>query len=193
MSGKRFKIITVGDQTTTGGRVLNGARTVFCQNKAVAFIGSISFCPQCKTSGVIRRTQPFNVFAEDRPVCIEGDIVECRCPVGVNRLIASSGAFEFIGYDDGCVGYSISSADSEGELLSLYDEQRQSASANESKTDYMIQFHCMNDDGSAMAHHHYTLLFADGFTETGITNEFGDTGWYSHESAQIVTINMGMH
>jgi uncharacterized Zn-binding protein involved in type VI secretion len=85
----KTKVITVGDKTTTGGTVENGALTVFCRSRLVALIGSESFCPQCKTLGVIRKTKPFNVFAENKQVCLENDVVECGCPIGTNRLIAS--------------------------------------------------------------------------------------------------------
>lgn len=104
----KLKVITVGDKTTTGGTVENGALTVFCQSRLVALIGSESFCPQCKTLGVIRTTNRFNVFAENKQVCLENDVVECGCPIGTNRLIASPDAFEFIGYDDSAVGVTVS-------------------------------------------------------------------------------------
>ncbi|MFH7828242.1 PAAR domain-containing protein [Kluyvera chengduensis] len=104
----KLKVITVGDKTTTGGTVKNGALTVFCQGRPVALIDSESFCPQCKTLGVIRQTRPFNVFTENKQVCLENDVVECGCPIGTNRLIASPDAYEFIGYDDGSVSSTIS-------------------------------------------------------------------------------------
>ncbi|KNC95090.1 PAAR domain-containing protein [Trabulsiella odontotermitis] len=103
----KLKVITVGDKTTTGGIIENGALTVFCHNKMVALIGSESFCPACKTTGVICKTKQFQVFAENKRVCLEGDIVECACPPGTNRVIASPNTFEFIGYENGMVGYSV--------------------------------------------------------------------------------------
>jgi uncharacterized Zn-binding protein involved in type VI secretion len=102
----KLKVITVGDSTTTGGKVESGALTVFSHNRAVALIGSTSLCPQCKTLGIIRQTKQFRVLAENRQVSLEGDVVECACPLGSNRLIASPDAFEFIGYDDGSIGIS---------------------------------------------------------------------------------------
>ncbi|MGY4028142.1 PAAR domain-containing protein [Aeromonas rivuli] len=99
-----LKVVTVGDKTTTGGVVLDGARTVYCQNKLVALIGSKVLCPLCKSPGVVRRTHPHSVTAENEQVCLEGSVVECKCPLGSHRVIASPGAFEFIGFDDGMVG-----------------------------------------------------------------------------------------
>ena len=37
-----LKVVTVGDKTPTGGVVLDGARTVYCQGKLVALIGGAS-------------------------------------------------------------------------------------------------------------------------------------------------------
>lgn len=105
----KLKVITVGDKTTTGGIVENGASTVYCHGKLVALIGSMAFCPQCKTTGIINKTRPFNVYAEGKLVCLENDVVECACPLGANRVIASPEAFEFIGYENGSVGMSTDS------------------------------------------------------------------------------------
>lgn len=109
-----MKVITVGDKTTTGGYVQSGALTVFCDGRPVALIGSLSPCPKCGTTGVIRQTRPFHVIAENKQVCLEGDVVECGCPHGSNRLIASPGAQEFIGHSDGMVGSRLSLAEAEG-------------------------------------------------------------------------------
>lgn len=110
----KLKVITVGDKTTTGGTVESGARTVFFHGRQTALIGSVSFCPQCKTPGIIRQTKSFNVFAESKQVCLEDDVVECGCPLGTNRLIASPGALEFIGYEDGTVGIPMPRMESNG-------------------------------------------------------------------------------
>jgi uncharacterized Zn-binding protein involved in type VI secretion len=99
-----LKVVTVGDKTTTGGVVLDGARTVYCQGKLVALIGSKAQCPQCQSVGIVRRTHSHSVIAEGEQVCLEGSVVECKCPLGSHRVIASPGAFEFIGFDDGLVG-----------------------------------------------------------------------------------------
>lgn len=105
----KLKVITLGDKTTTGGIVENGALTVYCHGKLVALIGSRVYCPQCKTTGVINKTRPFNVYAEGKLVCLENDVVECACPLGTNRVTASPDAFEFIGYENGSVGMSTAS------------------------------------------------------------------------------------
>lgn len=99
-----LKVVTVGDKTTTGGVVLDGARTVYCQDKLVALIGSKVQCPQCQSIGIVRRSHSHSVTADNEQVCLEGSTVECKCPLGSNKVIASPGAFEFIGFDDGMVG-----------------------------------------------------------------------------------------
>ncbi|MDY0969740.1 PAAR domain-containing protein [Siccibacter turicensis] len=105
----KLKVITLGDKTTTGGIVENGALTVYCHGKLVALIGSMVYCPQCKTTGIINKTRSFNVYAEGKLVCLENDVVECACPLGTNRVTASPDAFEFIGYENGSVGMSTAS------------------------------------------------------------------------------------
>lgn len=107
-----LKVVTVGDKTTTGGVILDGARTVYCQGKLVALIGSKAMCPQCNSIGIIRRTHSHNVVADNEQVCLEQSIVECKCPLGSNRTIASPDAFEFIGFEDGLVGARIAGAQS---------------------------------------------------------------------------------
>jgi len=129
----KLKVITVGDKTTTGGQVENGAKTVFCQDRPVALIGSKSFCPQCKTIGIVRRTHNFNVLAEDKYICMESDVVECKCPLGSNRLIASPGTFEFVGHDDGMVGYSISGGSANSFLSTSENPPEQHAQAAHKK------------------------------------------------------------
>lgn len=100
---QKLKIVTVGDKTTTGGIVQDGALTVSSHGSLIALIGSTAFCPKCGTTGIVRQTRPFNVHAENKQVCLEGDVVECGCPLGTNRLIASPGALEFIGDSNGIV------------------------------------------------------------------------------------------
>lgn len=198
MPGKKLKVITVGDQTTSGGTVQNGALTVFCQGRAVALIGSTSFCPQCKTHGIIRQTKPFNVLAENKQICLEGDVVECGCPVGSNRLVASPGAYEFIGNDDGTVSYRLATSaenlpgNGQYSPSAFYDSAPSPVPANEPEIAFMLQFHCLDDDGVPLSHQHYSIHFSDGIAESGITDESGMTGWYTNETAHSATLHIGI-
>jgi uncharacterized Zn-binding protein involved in type VI secretion len=106
-----LKVAVIGDKTTTGGVILDGAGTVYSNGSLVALIGSKASCPACKSVGVIRRTHPHSVEAENKQVCLDGSIVECKCPLGSNKVIASPGANEFIGYDNGSVGSRMASFD----------------------------------------------------------------------------------
>lgn len=129
----KLKVITVGDKTTTGGYVQSGALTVFCDGRPVALIGSLSPCPKCGVTGVIRQTRPFHVIAENKQVCLEGDVVECGCPQGSNRLIASPGAQEFIGYSDGMVGSRLSLAEAEGFSIGDVEPEQFAQAARKAK------------------------------------------------------------
>ncbi|MBC8674389.1 PAAR domain-containing protein [Aeromonas hydrophila] len=43
-----LKIATIGDPTTTGGAIIDGASTVFAEGRLVALIGSQATCPACQ-------------------------------------------------------------------------------------------------------------------------------------------------
>lgn len=96
-----LKIATIGDSTTTGGAIIDGASTVFAEGRLVALIGSQATCPACqKGIGPIRQTHPHTVEVEGRQVCLHDSIVECGCPPGTNRVIAST-TMEYIGFEGG--------------------------------------------------------------------------------------------
>lgn len=48
------------------------------------------------------------------------------------------------------------------------------------------------DDGQLMAGCRYTLMFPDGRSEAGVTDEHGVTGWHYAESAINITLNILM-
>lgn len=55
-----LKIATIGDPTTTGGAIIDGASTVFAEGRLVALIGSQATCPACqKGIGPIRQPPPY--------------------------------------------------------------------------------------------------------------------------------------
>ncbi|HAT2580528.1 TPA: PAAR domain-containing protein [Aeromonas hydrophila] len=96
-----LKIATIGDRTTTGGVILDGASSVYAEGRLVALIGSKGTCTVCSQGGgPIRQTHPHTVEVEGRQVCLHGSIVECGCPPGTNRVIASA-SMESIGFEGG--------------------------------------------------------------------------------------------
>ncbi len=117
-----LKIVTIGDKTTTGGVIVNGASTVYAEGRLVALIGSEATCPACKKGiGPIRQTHPNTIEVEGRQVCLDGCIVECGCPLGANKVIAST-SMEFIGFKGGSVSSTISFAPSSAAEPGLFGQ-----------------------------------------------------------------------
>lgn len=55
-----------------------------------------------------------------------------------------------------------------------------------------IRFQCAGDDGQLMAGCRYTLMFPDGRSEAGVTDEHGVTGWHYAESAENINLHILM-
>ncbi|EHH1079121.1 PAAR domain-containing protein [Vibrio parahaemolyticus] len=116
---KAFTIAVVGDVTTTGGVIVDGASTVRCDGKLVALVGSKATCPKCKKGwGNICRNTMYHVKADNEFVALGKYVIDCGCPTGTNRVVTPAGRFSFVGHDDGMVEFdgvqlmqSISNAD----------------------------------------------------------------------------------
>ncbi|ATZ11614.1 hypothetical protein [Erwinia amylovora] len=53
-----------------------------------------------------------------------------------------------------------------------------------------IRFQCADDDGQLIAGCRYTLMFPDGRSEAGVTDEHGVTGWHYAESADDISLHI---
>ncbi|WP_250500258.1 PAAR domain-containing protein [Caballeronia sp. GAWG1-5s-s] len=82
-----------GNLTTTGGRVLDGDESMRDNGIPVARHMGLASCPRCKKNGPISGTATNWGFSGTRGV-VDGDIVMCECPRGVNRVIARSSMFD---------------------------------------------------------------------------------------------------
>ncbi|WP_158903689.1 PAAR domain-containing protein [Burkholderia sp. L27(2015)] len=78
-----------GNNTTTGGYVLNGDPTALDHGQPIARHHDQASCGQCGENGLIEGTAETFGLGSMRGVC-DGDIVMCRCPRGANRVIAQS-------------------------------------------------------------------------------------------------------
>lgn len=115
---KKLSLAVLGDPTTTGGEIVEGAFTVFCDNKPVALVGGKATCPNCKKGwGKICRTSNHHIKVENQYAALGDFIIDCGCPVGSNRIITPKGRFSFIGLDDGMVQVSLT----QDQSLSLGD------------------------------------------------------------------------
>ncbi|MGD8120358.1 PAAR domain-containing protein [Vibrio sp. TRT 2004] len=105
---KKLSLAVLGDPTTTGGEIVEGASTVFCDKKPVALVGGKATCKKCKKGwGKICRTTLHEIKAEEQYVALGDFIVECDCPLGSNRILTPEGRFSFIGLDNGMVQVSL--------------------------------------------------------------------------------------
>ena len=83
-------VIREGDPTTTGGRVLAGSTTVNVEYRKAARISDPVWCPKCSSMGFIAEGNP-TFIVEGVAVATHGHAVQCGCPLGSNRLIATQG------------------------------------------------------------------------------------------------------
>ncbi|AKA27200.1 PAAR domain-containing protein [Pseudomonas chlororaphis] len=81
-------VIREGDPTTTGGRVLAGSTTKIVVYRNAARISDPVWCPQCNCMGFIAEGNP-TFIVEGVAVATHGHAVQCGCPPGSNRLIAT--------------------------------------------------------------------------------------------------------
>ena len=83
------KIAVIGDDTTTGGKIISSSVLGFNHIDAIACLGDYASCPKCKGSGkIIEATD--KLIVEGKPAAYDGCIIACGCrPIGVNRIIAT--------------------------------------------------------------------------------------------------------
>lgn len=83
------KIAVMGDDTTTGGKIISSSVQGFNCLDAIACLGDYASCPKCKGSGkIIEATD--KLIIEGKPAAYDGCIIACGCrPIGVNRIIAT--------------------------------------------------------------------------------------------------------
>lgn len=81
-------VIREGDSTSTGGVVLNTSATHTWEDRRMARMGDLVWCPKCEEVGYIAQGNP--TFIDQLvAVATDGHAVQCGCTEGTNRLIAS--------------------------------------------------------------------------------------------------------
>ncbi|PMY29438.1 PAAR domain-containing protein [Pseudomonas sp. GW456-L14] len=85
------KMIGLGAQTSTGGRVLEGNVGIDIDSSvSTASVGHIASCPACsKGKGPIVAVGPRTITLPAGLVALEGDYVACGCPPLANTLISA--------------------------------------------------------------------------------------------------------
>jgi len=165
----------LGDKTSYG-EIISATASWFEGNKAIARTGDKASCSKC--NGCFEILASAQDWAEGgRAYVATGDKVLCRCPD--HYVYGSATQFTSTG-----IGSLISRNTN---LASVPVQQVQNASAQN-----CIRFECTADDGQLMAGCRYTLMFPDGRSEAGVTDEHGVTGWHFAESAENITLHILM-
>ncbi len=91
-------VVRKGDTTTTGGVVLQGTPDFGIFNEQVAIAGMMATCLKCKKGwGYLSPLYkvPFTYGMENIQIILHEDNVNCDCPVGTNKVIASTQSLKF--------------------------------------------------------------------------------------------------
>lgn len=81
-------VIREGDSTTTAGLVLQTSGTQTWEERRLARMGDPVWCAACEQVGYIAQGNP-TYIDQVLAVATDGQIVQCDCPLGDHRLIAS--------------------------------------------------------------------------------------------------------
>ncbi len=86
----RRHFILVGDETTAGGKVVEGIASHTYNGRLTAFEGAQISCAGCKSTGVVRCVAPMRPFvlSNGKQVALENDLCICKCPTPP-KLVAS--------------------------------------------------------------------------------------------------------
>lgn len=125
-------------------------------------------CPKCGQPGVIASGDLRQTNPQGRAVAVDGSPVHCACATGTNFVIAAGNP-------------------STAKIIGA-----QSQSGQQSSSRNTLRFQCADDDGRLMVDCRYVLMFPDGHTETGNTDNQGMTEWHYAESAENINLHILM-
>ncbi|WP_249421787.1 PAAR domain-containing protein [Enterobacter sp. RHBSTW-00901] len=165
----------LGDKTSYG-EIISATASWFEGSKAIARTGDKASCSKC--NGYFEILASAQDWAEEgKAYAATGDRVLCRCP-------------------DHYVYGSATQSTSTGTGSLTFRNTRQSSVPVQQTLDASarncIRFQCAGDDGQLMAGCRYTLMFPDGRSEAGVTDEYGVTGWHYAESAENINLHILM-
>jgi uncharacterized Zn-binding protein involved in type VI secretion len=172
---RRF-LLRLGDKSTAGGVVLEGAENCSHHGIPIAFIGAKVWCEGCESSGYIESVGPHHPATMlGKQQALEGDICICKCsppPVFSASQTSASHSWE----DEwGDMGYAASLVASQGERRATHHER----------------FRLCDRAGKPMRDTYYTLRLSTGEIEHGTTDEHGRTARYTTDSAQPIRFYIG--
>ncbi|MGY5958824.1 PAAR domain-containing protein [Kosakonia sp. BK9b] len=163
----------LGDKTSYG-QIISATAAWFEGNKAIARTGDKASCSKCNGYFVILASAQ-DWAEEGKAYAATGDRVLCRCP---EHYVFGSATQ----YTRTMPGTLASRNTSQAPLSAQQDQG--------SSVRNCIRFQCTDDDEHLMAGCRYTLIFPDGRSEDGVTDEHGITGWHYAESADDVSMHI---
>lgn len=164
----------LGDKTTYG-QIISATASWYEGSKAIARTGDKASCSKC--DGYFELLASAQDWAEEgRAYVATGDRVLCHCPD--HYVYGSTTQFTSTGPG------SLTSRNTCESSVPVQQAKDDSSARN------CIRFQCADDDGQLMARCRYTLMFPDGRSETGVTDDDGVTGWHFAESAEDTTLHI---
>lgn len=171
----RRAILRMGDKTSAGGTVMEGAGNCTVQGKSVAFIGARIWCPACNSEGFVASLGPHRkATMNGRQQALDGDECACNCsppPICIaSQDIAwhSFDASELVTATSNCTMPEIEFA------RGKYDEQ----------------FVLLDQDGEAMSGIHYRILAGSEILASGTTDMQGRTQRIKTSNARSLRIDI---
>lgn len=162
-------VICKGDPTSHGGKVLEGNELVTTNGRAVAQLGHMTACPQCKGQFPIIEGLDFHTYA-GVGTAVDGMHTACGA-----KLIATQ---QQMVIDDGGggAGRAASPANS-------------AASAAEQPAPYSGAFRAIDEaTGEPVAGLPYRIELPDGRTVRGVTDKDGNTQYVSSDNPDTVKL-----
>lgn len=159
-----------GDKTSTGATCFASLTRSSVHGRYKLHIGDkTSPCPKCGKAGAIAEGNQHHT-QNSVAVAVDGSPISCGCTPGTNYLIAP-------GVVTG--GHSP-------------DDRRNEHPSPNNTTRKKINFQCSDDNGDLLLQHHYQLVFPDGHTEEGRTDQNGRTAWHFAENTTDIHLNIFM-
>ncbi|MEI7293630.1 PAAR domain-containing protein [Paraburkholderia tropica] len=171
----RRYLLRLGDKSTAGGVVLEGAENCTHHGIPITFIGAKVWCEGCKSHGYIESVGPrHSATMRGKQQALEDDICICKCsppPVFSASQVSAPHSWE----DEwGEMGYSAS-------LAALQDMQR---------APYDEQFTLTDSTGRALSKVRYRVLSDSAVVASGVTDSEGRTVRISTETSRRVEVEI---
>ncbi|MDA8502784.1 PAAR domain-containing protein [Citrobacter sp. Awk 2] len=165
----------LGDKTSYG-EIISATASWFEGSKAIARTGDKASCSKC--NGYFEILASAQDWAEEgKAYAATGDRVLCRCPDHYVYGSATQSTSTGTG--------SLTSRNTSQSPVPV--QQTQDSGARN-----CIRFQCADDDGRLMVDCRYVLMFPDGHTEMGNTDNQGMTVWHHAESAENINLHILM-